>query len=191
MDNLLIFNVLKFIFQQNHTIGHEKSKSCPFNINKKSKMTKKIDIKRTLGKPTIPLSIEDVEAMTRLIHNKTDASTPTVVGENPKMNVAKTADSPTVVAIETPNYEETTVKTVEKTAVKTNTKTIEKTVEPTPLEKLKRGRKPKMLLETERLLRVSVDLPESLFIQLKIAVIQQQTDMKTYIRQLVEKDRSA
>ena len=158
-------------------------------------MTKKIDIRRTLGKPAIPLSIEDVEAMTRLIHNKTDAPTPSVLAENPKVNVAKTADLSTVDVIETPNYEETTVKTVEKpvekTAVKASTKTAEKIVEPSPVEKSKRGRKPKMLLETERLLRVSVDLPESLFIQLKIAVIQQQTDMKTYIRQLVEKDRSA
>ena len=55
-------------------------------------------------------------------------------------------------------------------------------------EKGKRGRKPKSIMETERLLRVSVDLPEYLFIQLKIAIIQQQTDMKTYIRQLVAKD---
>ena len=154
-------------------------------------MTKKIDIKRTLGKPAIPLSIEDVEAMTRLIHNKTDAPTPPVSEENPKMNVAKTVDLLPVDAFEMPNYEETTVKTGEKTAVKATTKTIEKTVASTPIEKSKRGRKPKLLMETERLLRVSVDLPESLFIQLKIAVIQQQTDMKTYIRQLVEKDRSS
>ena len=154
-------------------------------------MTKKIDIKRTLGKPTAPLSIEDVEAMTRLIHNKTEASTPPVSEENPKMNVAKTVDLPLVDAVETPNYEETTVKTIGKTTVKAAAKTVEKAVDPTPVEKSKRGRKPKMMMETERLLRVSVDLPESLFIQLKIAVIQQQTDMKTYIRQLVEKDRSA
>lgn len=143
-------------------------------------MSKKIDIKRTLGKPMPPLSIEDVEAMTRLIHDKNTAATPTLVEENPKMNVvAPTPSAPLDVPIST-NYEETTVKVREKK--------VEKTAEK-PAEPVKRGRKPKMLLETERLLRVSVDLPESLFIQLKIAVIQQQTDMKTYIRQLVEKDR--
>ena len=154
-------------------------------------MTKKIDIKRTLGKPTAPLSIEDVEAMTRLIHNKTDASIPPVSEENPKMNVAKTVDLLPVDAIEMPNYEETTEKAAVKTTVKTASKAVEKAADSTPVEKSKRGRKPKMLMETERLLRVSVDLPESLFIQLKIAVIQQQTDMKTYIRHLVEKDRAS
>ena len=154
-------------------------------------MTKKIDIKRTLGKPTAPLSIEDVEAMTRLIHNKTDASISPVSEKNPKMNVAQTANLSSIDAVETPKYEETTVKTVEKAVVKTTTKAAEKVVDSTPVDKSKRGRKPKMMMETERLLRVSVDLPESLFIQLKITVIQQQTDMKTYIRQLVEKDRSA
>lgn len=144
-------------------------------------MSKKIDIKRTLGKAMPPLSIEDVEAMTRLIHDKNTASVPTVVEENPKMNVvAPTPPAP----LDTPNsinYEETTVKAREKK--------VEKAIEK-PAEPVKRGRKPKMMMETERLLRVSVDLPESLFIQLKIAVIQQQTDMKTYIRQLVEKDRT-
>ena len=150
-------------------------------------MTKKIDIKRTLGKPTAPLSIEDVEAMTRLIHNKTDASTPPVPEENPKMNVVETDNLPLVDTVATPKYEETTVKTIGKTTVKA----AAKAVDPTPVEKSKRGRKPKMMMETERLLRVSVDLPESLFIQLKIAVIQQQTDMKTYIRHLVEKDRAS
>ena len=154
-------------------------------------MTKKIDIKRTLGKPTAPLSIEDVEAMTRLIHNKTDALIPPVSEENPKMNVAKTVDLPAVDAVETPKYEETTEKTAAKTVLKTASKGVEKAVDLTPVEKSKRGRKPKMMLETERLLRVSVDLPESLFIQLKIAVIQQQTDMKTYIRHLVERDRAS
>ena len=154
-------------------------------------MTKKIDIKRTLGKPTAPLSIEDVEAMTRLIHNKTDVSTPPVSEENPKMNVEKVVDLPLVDTVKTPNYEETTEKTAAKTTVKTASKAVEKAADLTPVEKSKRGRKPKMMVETERLLRVSVDLPESLFIQLKIAVIQQQTDMKTYIRQLVEKDRSS
>ena len=163
-------------------------------------MTKKIDIKRTLGKPTAPLSIEDVEAMTRLIHNKTDASTPSVPEENPKMNVAKTIDLLAVDTVETLKYEETTVKpnvkNVQQNVVQQSVGEVQnlsnanvKTDVKTDVNAKKRGRKPKMLIETERLLRVSVDLPESLFIQLKIVVIQQQTDMKTYIRQLVEKDR--
>ena len=66
------------------------------------------------------------------------------------------------------NYEQTTVET----------------------EKGKRGRKPKFIIEPERLLRVSVDLPESVFIQLKVHVIQQKTDMKAFIRKLVEKEMS-
>ena len=153
-------------------------------------MTKKIDIKRTLGKPTAPLSIEDVEAMTRLIHNKTDASIPPVSEENPKMNVAKTDDLPAVDAVETPKYEKTTVKSNVKNVQQSVGEVLNLSNAKTDINAKKRGRKPKMMMETERLLRVSVDLPESLFIQLKIAVIQQQTDMKTYIRQLVEKDRS-
>ena len=102
-------------------------------------MSKKIDIKRTLGITVTPLSIDSVEEMTRLIHDK----------------------KPT-----TANYEKTTVET----------------------EKGKRGRKPKFIIEPERLLRVSVDLPESVFIQLKVCVIQQKTDMKAFIRKLVEKE---
>jgi hypothetical protein len=150
-------------------------------------MSKKIDIKRTLGKQSPPLSIEAVEEMTRLIHDKNAVPAPTLVpkpvAENPKMNVIETVETMPQEAAATANYEETTEKKASKKVEKT-----EKTAE-LPAEKNKRGRKPKMMMETERLLRVSVDLPESLFIQLKIAVIQQQTDMKTYIRQLVEKDR--
>jgi hypothetical protein len=143
-------------------------------------MSKKIDIKRTLGKPSPPLSIEDVEAMTRQIHRKTEELKPTVAVESPKMNVAETIVSPIVDKVKTANYEKTTEKATGKAE--------EKKPEKAPESPAKRGRKPKMLMETERLLRVSVDLPESVFIQLKIAVIQQQTDMKSYIRQLVEKE---
>ncbi len=148
-------------------------------------MSKKIDIKRTLGKQTAPLSIEAVEEMTRLIHDKNAAPIPvaTPLTENPKMNVAQTVETMPEEAVATPNYEETTEQKVVKKTDKTEK------INELSTEKNKRGRKPKMMMETERLLRVSVDLPESLFIQLKIAVIQQQTDMKTYIRQLVEKDR--
>ncbi|NJN35086.1 MAG: hypothetical protein HC817_13330 [Saprospiraceae bacterium] len=45
-------------------------------------------------------------------------------------------------------------------------------------------------MEEERLLRVSVDLPESIFIQLKVHIIQQKTDMKTFVRKLVEREMS-
>jgi hypothetical protein len=141
-------------------------------------MSKKIDIKRTLGKQQPPLSIEDVEEMTRLIHKKNEVATPSEATETPKMNVLATPTAQESEAVKTTNYEKTTEFAV---------KNIEIKPEGTQNEKGKRGRKPKSILETERLLRVSVDLPESLFIQLKIAVIQQQTDMKTYIRQLVAK----
>jgi hypothetical protein len=142
-------------------------------------MSKKIDIKRTLGKQQPPLSIEDVEEMTRLIHKKSETSTPANTVVSPKMNVLETPNVQDSEAVKTVNYEKTTA------FVATN---IEITPQTSQAEKGKRGRKPKSIMETERLLRVSVDLPESLFIQLKIAVIQQQTDMKTYIRQLVVKD---
>lgn len=145
-------------------------------------MSKKIDIKRTLGKQSPPLSIEDVEEMTRLIHNKTTEPILVDTDETPKMNVVSAPDLSEVAEVVTAKYEKTTEKVVEKA--------LEKIVELPPTS-TKSGRKPKMLMETERLLRVSVDLPESLFIQLKIAVIQQQTDMKTYIRELVAKDLSA
>jgi hypothetical protein len=143
-------------------------------------MSKKIDIKRTLGKPSPPLSIEDVEAMTRQIHSKNEEPKPPVAVESTKMNVAETVVSPIVEKVKTANYEKTTEKATGKAEEKNPGKV--------PESPAKRGRKPKMLMETERLLRVSVDLPESVFIQLKIAVIQQQTDMKTYIRQLIEKE---
>jgi hypothetical protein len=142
-------------------------------------MSKKIDIKRTLGKQQPPLSIEDVEEMTRLIHKKNEGQIPADVTVPPKMNVLETPTAQESEAVKTANYEKTTAFVA---------KSSEVISEVPPTEKGKRGRKPKSIMETERLLRVSVDLPESLFIQLKIAVIQQQTDMKTYIRQLVAKD---
>lgn len=160
-------------------------------------MSKKIDIKRTLGKPMPPLSIEDVEAMTRQIHGKNVEPEPTIVTKSTKMNATKAAVPAVEIPVKKANYEETTEKLSAETSKFVSETTAEKKVEKAekmseapPTDKVKRGRKPKMMLETERLLRVSVDLPESLFIQLKIAVIQQQTDMKTYIRQLVEKDRA-
>ena len=141
-------------------------------------MSKKIDIKRTLGKTVTPLSIDSVEEMTRLIHDKKPVEKgetlppPASTVEEKKLVqpiIPKAANKNISQAdkkIETPNYEKTTVET----------------------EKGKRGRKPKFIIEPERLLRVSVDLPESVFIQLKVCVIQQKTDMKSFIRKLVEKE---
>ncbi len=133
-------------------------------------MSKKIDIKRTLGKSVTPLSIESVEEMTRLIHNKkpereTEKNLPTEVAP-PVLDIPQKTLSVNEKKTISPNYEKTTEQT----------------------EKSKAGRKPKLIFEPERLLRVSVDLPESVFIQLKVAVIQQKTDMKTFIRKMVEKE---
>ncbi len=132
-------------------------------------MSKKIDIKRTLGKSVTPLSIESVEEMTRLIHKKPEVETqkplPAEVANPVIVAPQKSADQKGQ-KILSPNYEKTTEQP----------------------EKGKAGRKPKLIFEPERLLRVSVDLPESVFIQLKVAVIQQKTDMKTFIRKMVEKE---
>jgi hypothetical protein len=133
-------------------------------------MSKKIDIKRTLGKSVTPLSIESVEEMTRLIHNK-----------KPEAETEKTR-LPEVM----PPILDVPQKTTPAKEKKIITSNYEKTTE--QLEKSKAGRKPKLIFEPERLLRVSVDLPESVFIQLKVAVIQQKTDMKTFIRKMVEKE---
>ncbi len=51
----------------------------------------------------------------------------------------------------------------------------------------RRGRKPKPP-EEERMIRVSVDLPESVIIDLKARVIREKTDMKSFVRKLVEKE---
>lgn len=136
-------------------------------------MSKKIDIKRTLGKSVTPLSIESVEEMTRLIHNKKPEE------------IAITAEKTLPVEVALPILE-VPQKTTSAKEKKTVTPNYEKTTEQP--EKNKAGRKPKLIFEPERLLRVSVDLPESVFIQLKVAVIQQKTDMKSFIRKMVEKE---
>lgn len=51
----------------------------------------------------------------------------------------------------------------------------------------RRGRKPKPR-EAERLLRVSVDLTESVFIALGARCVREKTDKMAYIRALVERD---
>ena len=133
-------------------------------------MSKKIDIKRTLGKTVTPLSIDSVEEMTRLIHDKKPVE---------KTEAIPTAT--TIIEAKKPIQPPTP-----KVSQKTTTAKYEKTT--VESEKGKRGRKPKFIIEPERLLRVSVDLPESVFIQLKVCVIQQKTDMKAFIRKLVEKE---
>jgi hypothetical protein len=134
-------------------------------------MSKKFDIKRTLGNPAPPLSIEAVEEMTQLIHNKKAAD-----------NAARNTDDSSV----QPPPASVIRNTDESSVPHQPTPKVEKLIEEP--EKGKRGRKPNPIIETERQLRVSVDLPETTFIQLKILVIQQKTDMKSYIRKLVEKD---
>ena len=143
-------------------------------------MSKKIDIKRTLGKTVTPLSIDSVEEMTRLIHDKKP------------VEKAETLPPPATIVEEKKLIQPTATKTPNKTVSKADKKAKPVNYEQTTVEteKGKRGRKPKFIIEPERLLRVSVDLPESVFIQLKVCVIQQKTDMKAFIRKLVEKEMS-
>lgn len=58
---------------------------------------------------------------------------------------------------------------------------------PQPTEPGKRGRKPNPP-EEERLIRVSVDLPESVIIDLKGRVVRERVPMKDFIRRLVERE---
>jgi hypothetical protein len=135
-----------------------------------NKMAKKIDIKRTLGSPIPALSVDTIEEMTRMIHAKKEESLP-----------APTAAQSGVESIQTK----------EKTTKKEPKETTKKGVEVafvSQKEPSKRGRKPNPPATDERMIRVSVDLPESLFIQLKVKVIQEKTDMKTWVWRLVEKE---
>lgn len=50
----------------------------------------------------------------------------------------------------------------------------------------RRGRKPSKREETERLYRLSVDLPGSVLLKLKGAAMASDLDMKTYVRELLE-----
>lgn len=58
---------------------------------------------------------------------------------------------------------------------------------PQSAEPGKRGRKPNPP-EEERLIRVSVDLPESVIIDLKGRVVRERVPMKDFIRRLVERE---
>lgn len=66
-------------------------------------------------------------------------------------------------------------------------KTVRQLASKAPVESARRGRKPNPP-EDERLIRVSVDLPESVIIDLKGRVTRERTDMKNFIRQLVERE---
>lgn len=133
-------------------------------------MAKKIDIKRTLGSPTPSFSVDAIEEMTRMIHAK-------------KTEVAVTENAPKE-EVMPPIIEVKEEKKVEKK--KATTKPVEKVSESSTPSK--RGRKPSPPASDERMIRVSVDLPESVFIQLKVKVIQEKTDMKTWVWRLVEKE---
>lgn len=140
-------------------------------------MAKKIDIKRTLGSPTPSFNVDAIEEMTRMIHTKKveDAA----VLEN--TSTAQKKASTTMIKKET-NIAAKTKQSVAKKAVPEAIVIAE-----TPLA-TKRGRKPNPPATDERMVRVSVDLPESVFIKLKIKVIQEKTDMKRWAWRLIEKE---
>ena len=62
-----------------------------------------------------------------------------------------------------------------------------KKVVPPPQPSAPRGRPRTVRNETERLYRLSVDLPGSILLKLKGAAMLEETDMKTYVRMLVER----
>jgi hypothetical protein len=143
-------------------------------------MAKKIDIKRTLGSPSPSFNVDTIEEMTRMIHTKKveDAAVvqSTAIGK-------KQTNPNTAVKDQT--------KSVGGTKPKATKTVVAKVVTPIELPTVnKRGRKPNPPATDERMVRVSVDLPESVFIQLKIKVIQEKTDMKTWAWRLIEKELS-
>jgi hypothetical protein len=143
-------------------------------------MAKKIDIKRTLGSPTPSFNADAIEEMTRMVHTKKVEEAVAA-----KVSVAKT---------EQPATEKITPKKTTDTAPVVSKAKKAQTSDATgnaamPLAN-KRGRKPNPPATDERMVRVSVDLPESIFIQLKVKVIQEKTDMKTWAWRLIEKELS-
>ncbi len=130
-------------------------------------MAKKIDIKRTLGSPTPSFSVDAIEEMTRMIHARKEETAPAATPPP----VVETA----ILPLETP---------VKKAKVKKEVVAVaEKAIAAEPV---KRGRKPNPPATDERMIRVSVDLPESVFIKLKVKVIQEKTDMKSWAWRLIE-----
>jgi hypothetical protein len=147
-------------------------------------MAKKIDIKRTLGSPTPSFNVDAIEEMTRMIHTKK-------VGEG--SDAQKVTDTKQAVAEEPVlTAREIELKKEAKAAPKTAKKTLTKAVEPKEVvaAPTKRGRKPNPPASDERMVRISVDLPESVFIKLKVKVIQEKTDMKTWAWRLIERELS-
>jgi hypothetical protein len=106
------------------------------------------------------MSAEEIEEMTREVHHKIEKVVPV---------------APIVEAIAAPVLPPPPAPVVQ------NTPKV------TPKPPAPRGRRPKPV-ELERTIRVSVDLPESTIISLKTKVTREQTDMKTYIRFLVERE---
>jgi hypothetical protein len=139
-------------------------------------MAKKIDIKRTLGSPSPSFNVDAIEEMTRMIHTKKveDAALTKSIAPEPIINTVK----------EKAKTKAEIKPKVAKTVVAKATMPAEAPVAN------KRGRKPNPPATDERMVRVSVDLPESVFIKLKIKVIQEKTDMKTWAWRLIEKELS-
>jgi hypothetical protein len=134
-------------------------------------MAKNFNLGKTLGSPTPSFSVDAIEEMTRVVHEKKQI--PAVA--TPKERIIKT-------------------KKEEQPADKPNPKPVAKKESELPVAKVpapvqepvKRGRKPSPPASDERMIRVSVDLPESIFIKLKTKVIQDRTDMKTFVWRLIE-----
>ena len=136
-------------------------------------MAKKFELGKTLGNPTPSFSVETIEEMTKKVHDKKENGAVLVPLETVKVE----------------KKEPIKVKSEPKIAVVKQEKSTKVVVE-TPIvaiaEPAKRGRKPNPPASDERMIRVSVDLPESVFIKLKTKVIQDRTDMKTFVWRLVE-----
>lgn len=108
------------------------------------------------------ISLDEIEEMTKEIHHKTEIAAAPAQRE-PKKREPKPAAAVAREVRATP---------------------------PPPPEKKEpapRGRKPKAP-EPERLIRVSVDLPESTMIDLKSRTIRERLPMKDFIRRLVERE---
>jgi hypothetical protein len=135
-----------------------------------------------LGSPTPSFNVDTIEEMTRMIHTKkvADAAVAQTAAAEANQPIVKT----TVTEKAKPAENVASKAKVEKKAT-----TKEMAIAEAPTVN-KRGRKPNPPATDERMVRVSVDLPESVFIKLKIKVIQEKTDMKTWAWRLIEKELS-
>ena len=132
-------------------------------------MAKNFNLGKTLGSPTPSFSVDNIEEMTRMIHEKKEIAPVAIAVEQVEAEVVK------------PVLAEKAVAKKEKATLPVVAKVVEPIQEPA-----KRGRKPSPPASNERMIRVSVDLPESVFIKLKTKVIMDRTDMKTFVWKLVE-----